>query len=56
VEISNRFAASENLDESMDINSIWESIRDNNKTSDEENLHYHELKQNKSWFDDECSK
>jgi hypothetical protein len=27
VEISNRFVALENLDESLDINSAWESIR-----------------------------
>jgi hypothetical protein len=26
VEISNRFAALENVDESLDINSVWESI------------------------------
>jgi hypothetical protein len=28
VKISNRFVALENLDESMDINRAWESIRD----------------------------
>jgi hypothetical protein len=32
VEISNRFAALENFDGSLDINSAWESIRDNLKT------------------------
>jgi hypothetical protein len=33
VEIPNRFAALENLDESMDINGATESIRGNIKTS-----------------------
>jgi hypothetical protein len=56
VEISNRFAALESLDESFDINNVWESIRDNIKTSAKDNLGYQKLKHNKPWFDDECSK
>jgi hypothetical protein len=56
LEISNRFAALENLDESLNINSGWESIRENTKISAEENVGYHRLKHNKPWFDDECSK
>jgi hypothetical protein len=40
VEISNRFAALESLDESSDINNVWESIRENIKTSAKENLGY----------------
>jgi hypothetical protein len=55
VEISNRFAASENLDDSLDINVVWKSIRENIMTSAKENLGYHRLKHNKPWFD-ECSK
>jgi hypothetical protein len=47
VEISNRFAALESLDESFDINNAWENIRENIKTSTKENLGYHELKHNK---------
>jgi hypothetical protein len=39
----------------LDINSAWESIRDNIKTSAKENLGYHRLKHNKALFDDECS-
>jgi hypothetical protein len=54
VEISNRFAALQNLDESLDINSAWQSIRENVKTSAKENLEQHRLKHNKGWFDDEC--
>jgi hypothetical protein len=38
----------------MDINSVWESIRENIKTSAKENLGYHRLKFNKLWFDDDC--
>jgi hypothetical protein len=56
VEISNRFAALESLDESFDINNAWESIRENIKTSAKDNLGYQKLKHNKPWFDDECSK
>jgi hypothetical protein len=56
VEISNRFAALESLDESFDINNAGESIRENVKTSAKENLGYQKLKHNKPWFDDECSK
>jgi len=47
VEISNRFAALENLDESLDINSAWENIRENIKISANENLGYHRLKHSK---------
>jgi lipoate-protein ligase A len=56
VEISNRFAALESLDESFDINNTLESIIENIKTSAKDNLEYHGLKHNKPWFDDECSK
>jgi hypothetical protein len=34
VEISNRYAALERLDECVDINTGWESIRENIKTSE----------------------
>jgi hypothetical protein len=56
VEISNRFAALECLDESFDINNAWESIRENIKSSAKDNLGYQKLKHNKPWFADECSK
>jgi hypothetical protein len=56
VEISNRFATLESLDQSFDINNAWESIRENIKTSAKENLGYQKLKHNKPWFDHECSK
>jgi hypothetical protein len=46
VEISNRFAALENLDESLDINSAWENVRENIKTSAKDNLGFHRVKHN----------
>jgi hypothetical protein len=52
LEISNRFATLESLDDSFDINNAWESIRENIKTSAKDNLGYHRLKHNKTWFDD----
>jgi hypothetical protein len=55
VEVSNRFADLESLDESFDINNAWESIREN-KTSAKDNLGYQQLTHKKPWFDDECSK
>jgi hypothetical protein len=56
VEISNRFADLESLDECFDINNAWESITENITISPKDNLGYHRLKHNKPWFDDECSK
>jgi hypothetical protein len=56
VEISNRSAVLQTLDESFDINNAWESIRENIKTSVIDNLGYQKLKHNIPWFDDECSK
>jgi hypothetical protein len=50
VKISKRFVSSENLGESVDINSAWESIRD------KEILRYARLKNNKLRIVDECSK
>jgi hypothetical protein len=41
---------------SSDINNAWESIRQNIKTSAKDNLGYHRLEHNKSWFDNQCSK
>jgi hypothetical protein len=56
VEISNRFAALENLDTEVDINRAWETIRENIIVSAKESLGYHELKKHKPWFDEGCSK
>jgi hypothetical protein len=56
VGIPNRFAALENLDESAYINSAWEIMRENIKTSAKENLEFHKLKHNIPRINDECSK
>jgi hypothetical protein len=47
VEVSNRFAALEDLDAGVEINTIWETIRGNIKISAKERLGYYELKQHK---------
>jgi len=54
IEITNRFAALENLNDDEEVNATWESIKGNNKTSAKESLGLHEVKQNKPWFDEEC--
>jgi hypothetical protein len=43
VEISNRFAALENLDAEVDINRAWKTIRENIKFSAKESLGCYEL-------------
>jgi hypothetical protein len=56
VEVSSRFAALEDLDAEVEINSAWEMIRENIKISAKESLCYFELKKHKPWFDEGCSK
>jgi hypothetical protein len=48
VEVSNRFAALEDFDTEVEINSAWETIRENTKISAKESLGYFELKKHKS--------
>jgi len=50
-EISDSFAALENLSDNEDINRVWENIKENIRTSATESLGVHELKQQKPWFD-----
>jgi hypothetical protein len=50
IEITNRFAALENLNDDEDINRAWENI----KNSAKESLGLQESKQHKPWFDEEC--
>ena len=54
IEITNRFAALENLSEDEDLDRTWGNIKENIKTSAKDSLGLHELKQNKPWFDEEC--
>jgi hypothetical protein len=56
VEVSNRCAALDDLDEEVEINSAWEMIRENINISAMESLGYFELKKYKSCFDEGCSK
>jgi hypothetical protein len=46
----------EDLDAEVEINSAWETIRENIKISAKESLGYFELKKHKPWFDEGCSK
>jgi len=54
IEITNRFAALENLNDDEDVNRTWENIKENIQPSAKESLGLHELEQNKPWFDEEC--
>jgi len=54
IEITNRFAALENLNVDKDVNRVWENIKENIKTAAKESLGLHEWKQHKPWFDKEC--
>jgi hypothetical protein len=47
VEISDRFAALENLHAEVDINRAWDAIRQNIKISGKESRGYYELKKHK---------
>jgi hypothetical protein len=47
VEVSNRFAALEDLDTEVEMNSAWETIRENIKISAKKSLRYFELKVHK---------
>jgi hypothetical protein len=51
IKISNRYAALENLNDGEDINRAWKNIKESKKTSTEESLCLHELKQHKPCVD-----
>jgi len=55
IEISNRFAALENLNDSNDTNRSWKNIKENIKIPSQQSQGLYELKQHKPWFDEECS-
>jgi hypothetical protein len=48
IEISNRFKALENLNDSEDVNRTWENIRENIKISAKETLGLYTQKQHKT--------
>jgi hypothetical protein len=49
VEVSNRFAALEDLDAGVYNNSAWQTVRENIKIAVTESLGYFELKKHKPW-------
>jgi len=53
IDITNRFAALENLNDGEDVNRTWKNIKNNIQTSSKESLGLHELKQHKPWFDED---
>jgi hypothetical protein len=55
IELSKRFAALENLNDSKDIHGAWENIKENIKISAKETLDLYGRKQHKPWTDEECS-
>jgi hypothetical protein len=55
-DITNRFAALENLHTEVDINKAWETIGENINISAKESLGYYELKKHKPWLNEGCSK
>ncbi|KAJ4438388.1 hypothetical protein ANN_14333 [Periplaneta americana] len=57
VEISNKFAvlaSSDEVEEELDVNSMWENIRDNIKIAAEQSIGYYETKKKKPWFGEDC--
>jgi hypothetical protein len=56
VEVSNRFAALEEVDIEVYINIAWKMSRENIKILAKESLGYFELKKHKPWSDEGCSK
>jgi hypothetical protein len=52
VEVSNSFAALEDLDAEVEINSAWETIRENINISAKKRISYYELKKHMPWFDE----
>ena len=54
IEITNRFAALENLSGGEDINRAWENIKESIKTSAKDSPGLYELKQHKPWLDEDC--
>jgi hypothetical protein len=46
----------EDLDTEVDINSAWETVRENINISVKKSLGYYELKKHKPWFNEGCSK
>jgi len=55
MKMPNRFAALENVHDSVDINKTRENIKENIKISAKDSFGPYERKQHTAWFDDELS-
>jgi hypothetical protein len=55
VDVANRFSALEDLDTEVEINTNWETFKENIKISAKDSLGYYERKQHKPWSDEGCS-
>jgi hypothetical protein len=53
IEITGRFEALHILNDSEDINRAWENIQEDFNNSAKDSIGLHELKQHKTWFDEE---
>ncbi|KAJ4441103.1 hypothetical protein ANN_10953 [Periplaneta americana] len=48
-------ATSDEVEEELDVNNMWQNIRDNIKIAAEQSIGYYETKEKKPWFDEDCS-
>ncbi|KAJ4441296.1 hypothetical protein ANN_11150 [Periplaneta americana] len=49
-----RIASSDDVEEELDVHSMWENIRDNIKIAAEQSIGYYQTKKKKPWFDEDC--
>ncbi|KAJ4442439.1 hypothetical protein ANN_04025 [Periplaneta americana] len=47
-------ATSDEAEKDLDVNSVWDNIRDNIKIAAEQSIGYYETKKKKPWFDEDC--
>ncbi|KAJ4452083.1 hypothetical protein ANN_03599 [Periplaneta americana] len=45
---------SDEVEKELDVNSVWENIRDSIKIAAEQSIGYYETKKKKPWFDEDC--
>jgi hypothetical protein len=55
-EVLNRSAVLEDLDAAVEINSAWETVRENINIPVKDSPGYIDLKKHKQWFDEGCSR
>jgi hypothetical protein len=52
IEVSNRFSPLEDLETEVEINSAWETVKEDINISAREGHGYYEMKKDKLWFDE----